>query len=183
MPEAKSILNQVLAVMVGSVMLGCLSYIIYINADIWHVFARQNDASDSIRNYSEYAAYDGTTVRGQDAMSLINKTQGDPFVIVSVGGQPTFSSVDAYTDGVTFSSLDMSGASGASSLGNLGTTVGASCPTKHMWDDGNFMSTDSLQDMFLDGDLSDGHKYASFRAYLIYDGVPSTNVAGILLEK
>lgn len=183
MPEAKSILNQVLAVLVGVVILGMLGYIIYINSDVWHVMARQEDASRSIRNYSEYAAYDGTSVRGQDAMSLISKTQGDPFVIVSVGGTPTFVSSDHYTDTLQFSELDMSGANGSSSLGSLSGTVGSVCMDKHLWDGSNFISTDDLQSRFLDGNLSDGHKYASFRAYLIYDGVPSTNVVGILLEK
>lgn len=183
MPEAKSILSQILAVLVGLVMLGCLSYIIYINSDIWHVIARQNDASKSIRNYSEYAAYDGTDVRGQDVMSLITKTQGDPFVVVSVGGRPTFTSVDAYTSTLQFSTLDMSNASSANSIGNLGSTVGSCAPDCFTWDGLDYMSTDSLQSMFLDGALSDGHKYASFKAYLIYDGVPSTNVVGILLEK
>lgn len=191
MPEAKSILSSVLSVLVGLVMLGMLSYVILTNSDIWHVFARQNDASQTIRNYSEYAAYDGTTVRGQDVMSLVSKTQGDPFVIVAGDdGGIHFASYDAYTQTLKFNTLDTKDIQSLSCYPTLQNTTVENCmPASNgvIFDyaNGGYPDTDMLQDVFLRGTyLSDGgNKYATFDAYLVYEGAPSTDVVGVVLVK
>lgn len=185
MSEAKSIISAVLSVLVAIIMLGMISYEVYLNSDIWHVFAKQNDASRSIRSYSEYAAYDETEVRGQDVMSLVSKTQGDPFVIVVSGTSPAFVSCDEYTKSLNFSDLDTSSISGLD-IGNSlrGSTVGSCATDSVVWMDASTLSTDQLQSRFLTGALSDGgNKYARFKSYLVYDEAPSTNVIGIVVVK
>lgn len=171
MPEAKSILNIIVSVLVGIVMLGMVGYMIYMNTDIWKVFSRQNSASEVIRNYSEYAAYDNTKVRGQDMVSLIAKTKGDPFVVVYNGTTLKCVCYDDFTGSVDLGTLDY-GTSGVQLSGTLQDVKGVQ-------NFGPDSKETDIQNLFL-GDLGNDKKYGSFKTYLVYDSKPSTNVVGIL---
>lgn len=168
-------------------MLGMLTYVIVLNNNIWNVSARQSDANAAIRNYSEYAAFDDTECRGQDVMSLISKTQGDPFVVVGVRGQNQvyLTSYDAYTGSVDLSQADLSCAATCDLYSTLnGAVAGVSSLNSSVKYTGTGITTSSLQDNFLKGPLSDNNnKYAKFHTYLIYDGINSTNVLGIVAVK
>jgi len=156
-------------------MLGMVGYVIYLNTDIWKAFDRQNSASEVIRNYSEYAAYDETEIRGQDAVSLITKTKGDPFVLVQIGGTWKAVSCNDYNRELDLGSLDgISSFNPPNKLKDLSPTV----------INFNYDDETSVQQAFLTTPLSgDNSKYACYQAHLVYDGAPSTTVVGIVLTR
>lgn len=187
MNEGRSILAQALSVLVAVIMLGMLGVILSVNTDIWHVFARQTETNEAIREYSEYASYDQITCRGQDIMSLVSKTSGDPFVVICANdGTVLAVSCDAYTGTVALSGVDYNAAAtcpGIGSIINSGTLLNV--PGCQMWNySGTSPSTDMLQEFFLNGAGSASvGRYAKYRTYLIYDNTASTEVLGVIAVK
>ena len=187
MNEGRSILAQVLAVLIATIMLGMFGVILVVNTDIWQVFARQTETNEAIREYSEYASYDQITCRGQDIMSLVSKTTGDPFVVIcSNDGTVLAVSYDAYTGSVELSGVDYSYASACPGIGSIinnGTLRNVSgC---QVWNySSTYPGTDVLQEFFLNGPgAASVGRYASYRTYLIYDNSASTEVVGVVAVK
>ena len=187
MNEGRSILAQVLSVLVASIILGMFGMILVVNTDMWQVFARQTETNEAIREYSEYASYDQVTCRGQDIMSLVSKTAGDPFVVIcSNDGTALAVSYDAYTGDVALSGVDYSYAASCPGIGsiiNSGTL--SNVPGCQVWNfSGSAPSTDMLQEFFLNGaGAANVGRYASYRTYLIYDNSASTEVLGVIAIK
>ena len=167
-------------------MLGMLGYIVIINTGIWNVFAMQTKSDEEIRNYSSYAAYDQTVCRGQDVMSLMSKSAGDPFVLVcDSSGRPIAASCDNYTIDLDLSTVDKTDAQTGSFYGYIQSGKLGNLGLSNVW---NYSvsnpSNKEFQDFFLNGSGAESTgKYASFKTYLLYDNKASTEVVGVVAVK
>lgn len=85
MNEAKSLVHMSVSAMIAALFVGLAVGLITLGYFIWSMFSSQDLASRRLRDYATYAAYDNTVIRGQDAVSLIATTEGDPFVVVFIG--------------------------------------------------------------------------------------------------
>lgn len=175
-------MSQVISVMVALVMIGMFGYILATNTRIWDGFSRQSQASNKLREYAEYAAYDGTACRGQDILSLVSKTQGDPFVLVykEDGGLIAYST-DGYTEKLVGSELDVSGATNTlptQEIKDMCTSAGAfplaGCTVQQ------------LQDFFLNGNGSSpvtSGSYGCYTTHIVYDSEATSTVVGIIATR
>lgn len=82
MNEAKSLVHMSVSAMIAALFVGMAVGLITLGYFIWSMFSSQDLANRRLRDYATYAAYDNTIIRGQDAVSLIATTEGDPFVVV-----------------------------------------------------------------------------------------------------
>lgn len=185
MTEGRSILSNFISVLVAIIMFGMLGYIIFINTDIWNVFAAQTQSDAELRNYSTYAAYDQTNCRGQDIMSLMSKTAGDPFVLICDSTGPIAASCDNYTVDLDFSTVDRTDAVNCDFYGYIQTGSLNSLGLSNVWNYSTGNPTNQeLQDFFLNGGgAASIGKYAYFTTYLLYDNKASTEVVGIVAVK
>lgn len=161
-----------------------------LNTRMWNSYERSELDKQSISDYSGMAAFDGTTVRGQDIVSLITESKGDPFVMVTSGNRIIACSYDDYTRGIKLtadntgclrSALDaqMAGAIANNTIDNLLTTI----PTQWYYDSASPASS-TISDFFLLGEGSDGaNNYSSYRTYLVYQDEGSNEIIGIIAQK
>lgn len=171
-------MSQVISVMVALVMIGMFGYILATNTRIWDGFSRQSQASNKLREYSEYAAYDGTACRGQDILSLISKTQGDPFVLVYNGASGLAAcSYNDYTKDLQADKLDLTGQhimlNEYTELSLPSQTIGDMCNGKTQLAGCNIQQ---LQDVFLGSSGS----YSSYNTYIVYEDESVSTVVGII---
>lgn len=82
MEEAKTLLHHALSALFGVLILAAVSALIALGYMMWGAFAKQDEANYKLREYAKYSAFDGTTVRGQDVISLLHNTQGQPWVLI-----------------------------------------------------------------------------------------------------
>lgn len=87
MDEAKSLINMFLSAMLSASIIMVSVGAIGIGYTIWSRFEHQDETSKAMAEYSNYTAYDNTTVRGQEVMQLI-EDNNEIFVIIlqSVSG-------------------------------------------------------------------------------------------------
>lgn len=178
MQEGRSIMSQVISVMVALVMIGMFGYILATNTRIWDGFSRQSQASNKLREYSEYAAYDGTACRGQDILSLISKTRGDPFVLVYNGASGLAAcSYNDYTKELQANKLDLTGQriwlNEHTELSLPNSSIGDMCNGVQQLSN---CSVQQLQTFFLGSSGS----YASYNTYIVYEDESVSTVVGII---
>ena len=121
MNEAKTLTHMAVSVMIGAMILTAAMGLITLGYNIWSMFSKQDLANRRLRDYSTYAAFDNAVVRGQEVVTLIATTEGDPFVVVFKGNfentndvtskwKINFSNVDCYvcnnTENVTLNYND-----------------------------------------------------------------------------
>lgn len=82
MPEAKSLTHMALTAMFATMLLAAASGLIGVGYLMWSAFSSQSATNERMQQFARYAAFDTANVRGQDIISLIHDTQGDPVVIV-----------------------------------------------------------------------------------------------------
>lgn len=82
MPEAKSMTHMALTAMFAAMLLAAASALIGVGYMMWSAFSAQSATNERMQQFARYAAFDTASVRGQDVVSLIHDTQGDPVVIV-----------------------------------------------------------------------------------------------------
>lgn len=85
MNEAKTLTHMAVSVMIGAMILAAAMGLITLGYNIWSMFSKQDLANRRLRDYSTYAAFDNAVVRGQEVVTLIATTEGDPFVVVFKG--------------------------------------------------------------------------------------------------
>ena len=85
MNEAKTLTHMAISVMIGAMILAAAMGLITLGYNIWSMFSKQDLANRRLRDYSTYAAFDNAVVRGQEVVTLIANTEGDPFVVVFKG--------------------------------------------------------------------------------------------------
>lgn len=71
MDEAKSLVNMAVAAMFAAMILAAAMGLIYLGYQMWSYFSRQDAANERMTDYVNYTAYDCSTIRGQEAVSLI----------------------------------------------------------------------------------------------------------------
>lgn len=184
MTEAKSIWVIVLEVIIALAFLGTIMTVLRISYKLWDNYELSKQNEGIIRNYAEYAAYDNTTIRGQDLVTLIASTQGDPFVVVTdATGSPLCASFDAYTGDYELSgscfrdALASSAASSLISSGKVTSLVGGD-----MWDCSRTpLSATQVQEFFLEGNgTSNPGNYQAFETSIVYAGEGMTEIIGII---
>ena len=192
MTEGKSILMIAFDIIFAIAFLGIWLFAGRQNQRMWSIYERGEVNKSDIAAYAEMAAYDNTTVGGQDLVSLMTTSKGDPFVLIlDQSGTKLACSYDAYTFnyqldescfhvdyGAVPSYIRTIATSGQ--LGNQLQTV----PFEHRYDYQNTtIHASDLTYNFLTGDLcaSEG-KYAKYDTTLVYDGNSST-VIGVVAVK
>ena len=201
MEEAKSLVHMCITALFGVLILAAVLALITLANFVWRAFSRQNDANRQMREYSEYSAFDGTTVRGQDVIALMHSTQGQPYIlIVDSSGNPIMLAYDSVTKGldVQDAALSQSTPSDVRSL-----LISASKSGMHdsiekiansMGSEGNYDYTivanvppySEIQEFFLNRGLivtGDTAGYLQYESHVLYDGSDTTDITGILLKE
>lgn len=83
MDEAKTLLHHALSALFAVLILAAVMSLIGLGHMMWSAFSLQDAANQRMRNYSKYAAFDSTTIRGQEVVALLHNTQGSPWVIIT----------------------------------------------------------------------------------------------------
>jgi len=84
MDEAKTLTNMAISAILASLFLSAAAGLIALGYNMWSYFSRQDAANNKMSDYVNYTAFDNTTVRGQDVISLL-ESDLDIFVIVTLG--------------------------------------------------------------------------------------------------
>lgn len=86
--EHEGLVYQFLYLSIAIAFLALVATGIHVADSLWNVFENQEEAKDLMQEYAEFAAYNGTTVRGQELINLAMKTKGDPYLVVVHKGAP-----------------------------------------------------------------------------------------------
>lgn len=81
MSEAKTLVHMAITAMFGAVILSCALGLIYTGYNIWSLFSKQEQVNKIMQDHAQYSAFDHTTVRGQEVLSLISSTKGELFIL------------------------------------------------------------------------------------------------------
>lgn len=84
MDEAKSLVSMSLQAIFAALILAVAVGLIGTGYKLWEYFSRQDAANQEAAEYAEFAAYDNTTLRGQEVVELLSRTarESDLFVII-----------------------------------------------------------------------------------------------------
>lgn len=85
MDEAKSLVHMSISAMFAAVILTIAMGLMLLGYFMWSYFSRQDAANQRIKDYATYAAFDNTTVRGQEIIQLIEEHSDDIFVVIYSG--------------------------------------------------------------------------------------------------
>ena len=211
MNEAKTLVQISVSVMIGAMVLSAAVGLITLGYSMWNMFSKQDLANRRLKEYSTYSAFDNTIVRGQEVVSLIATTEGDPFVAVykfNGSGYTDYSQPEIYfnnnTANMTLSYKDnyyaVNNASVDSRFKDLvGDSVDASKPlipatgritVNFTPDPSTGLSAPTFKKLqedfvgrpsYLKSDGSVVNGYARYHSVLIYDSGSSTDIVGIML--
>ena len=81
MDEAKTLTNMAVNAMLASLFLAAAVGLVTLGYSMWSYFSRQDMANSRMADYANYAAFDNTTVRGQEVLSLI-ESDPDLFILI-----------------------------------------------------------------------------------------------------
>lgn len=211
MDEAKSLVHMSVSAIFAAMLIAAAISLIGIGYTIWAYFSRQDSANSRMSEYSNYTAFDNTTVRGQEVMQLISSDL-DVFVVIledttssehsidnitSVSSTPiAISTSDSYEDFVP-SSIDMSTdnaivtcSTALSRFQSIGDKLGTLADSRNLKD----ASHDELVQEFTSGKLAqqavnssgsliETNSYAAFKSVLVYDSDNTADVVGIILVR
>lgn len=193
MDEAKSLVHMSLTALFAVLILAAVLALITVGQIVWRAFSNQNDANRSMREYSAYSAFDGTTVRGQDVIALLHDTQGDPFVLIlSRNGAPIAAAYTSVTGNMPLSNFGGDGSvaadwlATASTFPNVSTLAGLN-DSVEKYDYSSAATQPSytaMQDYFLNrGAVLQGGTagYLKYDSYLLYESSGSSTIAGIIV--
>lgn len=81
MDEAKTLVNMSLSAVFASMFLAAAVGLIAVGHMLWGSLSRQDAANKRLADYANYTAFDNTTVRGQEIISLI-ESEPDIFIVI-----------------------------------------------------------------------------------------------------
>lgn len=86
MDEAKNLVNMAVSAMFAAMILVSIGVLLGLGYTMWQYFSRQDQANQQMKDYVNYVAYDGTTVRGQEVLSLFDYANNEGlFICVYTG--------------------------------------------------------------------------------------------------
>ncbi len=185
--EAEGIIWQFVYILFAIIVLGLFAFIFNISTRAWDVLESQDIASQNMKDYAAYAAYDDNVIRGQEMINLISNASGEPFVVVMDSRGSI--AVTAFSDVTKGMAPDVLSCTRASQYPELeearlrfSTMLAASGSVGSLsgtyWDyTNNTVTNANLQDWFLH---RGNDTYKAYQTCLIYDGPESTTVVGIL---
>lgn len=211
MDEAKLLTHMSVSAILSAMVLAAAIGLIGVGYTIWAYFSRQDAANQRMATYANYTAFDNTTVRGQEVISLL-ESDLDLFVIIYDG-----TSSDKTIDNMKVSSnpraiyySDVSGVNNFNfgsiqSTSNANTTcanaltrlksLGNKTPsTLSVTYNLNNVSHSDLIAYFTDarlgkiakdnkGNLINTGTYSAFKSTLVYAEDGTTDVVGIILVR
>lgn len=188
MQESKTLFGLSIEVIIAGGFIVFFSIIAGIYYQLWNNYARTEAAKESMAKYADMAAYDSTTVRGQDVISLITSSKGDPFVIVTnSSGRVLATSYDGYTGSYTIKADSLNSAMEASIASSLVDTNVSALTESGMqrWDwSSTSPASSTIQDFFLNGNgSSNPGYYSSYTTYLVYESDGSSNILGVIAQR
>ncbi len=211
MDEAKALVHMSIAATFAAMLIAAAVGLISLGYTMWAYFSRQDTANSRMSNYSNYTAFDNTTVRGQEVVQLL-ESDLDVFVVIfadtttsshtldevtSITGYPIAAGcTEYYSDwvprdkGIQASNSITTCRTALSSFKNYTNTpwymAGKENKTKNL----KLMSYDKLVEEFTSGILqkpvagvANSNSYAAFKSVLVYEDDSSTDVAGIVLVR
>lgn len=196
MTEGKSIFMMSFDAIFAIAFLGILIVCGSLNRGLWSTYERGELNKSEIAAYASMAAYDNSTVGGQDIVSLMTTSKGDPFVlIIDDYGTILACSYDMYTlnyelnedclhidrtPGVTPQYLlDIMNSGALSGQLSMATNV-----VLYNYSGSTGVSASDMTKDFLDGNLCAAQgRYAKFDTMLVYDGNSSTIIGVIATKK
>ncbi len=185
--EVEGVIWQFVYILFAIIVLALFASILNLSSRAWETLEAQDTASQNIKDYAAYAAYDDNLIRGQEMVNLISSTHGDPFVIVMDSSNTVL--VTSYTDvtkGMTSDVINCTQPSKYPELEAARTRLAMLLtPSSNVgglsltyWDHtNNTVTNTNLQDWFLH---RGGDSYKAYQTCLIYDSPDSTTVVGIL---
>ena len=93
MDEAKTLVHLSISAIFSAMILAAVVGLISVGYVIWDYFSRQDAANQRMADYANYTAFDNTTVRGQEVMSLM-ESDLDLFIIFFDGTSDSSKSID-----------------------------------------------------------------------------------------
>lgn len=186
MQEGKTLFGISIEVIISVGFLSIICIIAGLYYGLWNNYARAEDSKASLAQYADMAAYDNTTVRGQDIVSLITSSKGNPFVLVTdSAGHVLASCYDGYTGQYIIKADCLTSAMDASIAGSLNGTTIASLATNTWNYDANVTPVSSdIQDFFLTGaGTSTSGYYSSYNTYVVYESDGSTAILGVIAQR
>lgn len=85
MDEAKSLVHMSISAVLTAMIIAMAVGLIGLGYTMWAYFSRQETANRRMSEYSNFTAFDNTTVRGQEVMELI-ESDLDVFIVIYNGG-------------------------------------------------------------------------------------------------
>lgn len=185
--EHEGIIWQFVYILFAIVILALFARVWDISGKMWDIFATQDAASQNMKDYAAYVAYDDSIIRGQEMINLISGTKGDPFVIIMDGsGNVAVTSFNEVTCDMVLSIAECTTESRLAKLEEariaLHTLMSVHGSVRALsdtsWDHTNRTVTNAnVQNWFLH---RGGDSYKAYQTCLIFDGPGSSTVAGVL---
>ena len=177
-------------------LISAVAVTIMFSTSIWSVVTAQEHASESMRNYAKYVAYDDTTVRGQELINLFSETHGDPFIAVVEGGDVIALSYNVDSDAIV-TEIGNGGVLNFSYSANPEVTAAITAVENELSHGfNNWASNVHADDLCLDWDANSttyiedvqkwlletrgSGKYKTYQTALLYDSDSSDTVIGIV---
>lgn len=84
MDEAKTLVHLSISAIFSAIFLAVCIGLVTTGAILWSIFSRQDAANAAMHSYARFAAFDNTTVRGQEILQLV-ESKDDIFIIILEG--------------------------------------------------------------------------------------------------
>lgn len=81
MNEAKSLVNMSISAIFSTMILSAVLVLMGIGYTMWSYFSRQDAANQRMKDYVNYVAYDDSTIRGQEVVSLIQYAEQEGYFV------------------------------------------------------------------------------------------------------
>lgn len=92
MDEAKTLVHLSISTIFSAIFLAVCVGLISTGAILWSLFSRQDATNEAMHNYARYAAFDNTTIRGQEMLQLVESS--DDIFVICLEGRRAGSSTD-----------------------------------------------------------------------------------------